>query len=70
MNEDVLTGANRDNEVKFLKSFALILILLGTAALLLNEFLLQLDRTATLIFALISLLGFAILGLTLFWNRK
>jgi len=56
--------------MKALKIIAPILLLIGTAGLLLNEFLLQWGRSATLVFAGINTLGLVILGIVYLWNQK
>lgn len=55
--------------MKSLKLIAPILLIIGTSGLLLNEFLLQWGRSATLVFAGISTLGLATLGIAIIWNR-
>jgi hypothetical protein len=40
-----------------------IFVLIGTVGLLINEFILNWGRTATLIFSAISLLGFTLMGM-------
>jgi len=62
--------ANRSIKMKTLKIIAPILLLIGTAGLLLNEFLLQWGRSATLIFAGINTLGLVTLGITYLWKQK
>jgi len=56
--------------MKTLKLIALFLLFIGTAGLLLNEFLLKWGRAATLTFAGISSIGFAILAIAYLWNQK
>lgn len=56
--------------MKTLKSIVPILLLIGTAGLLLNEFLLQWGRYATLTFAGISTLGLVILGTVYYWDQR
>lgn len=43
--------------------FAPIFVLIGTVGLLVNEFIMNWGRTATLIFSAISLLGFTFMGM-------
>jgi hypothetical protein len=56
--------------MKTLKLIAPILILTGTAGLLVNEFLLHWGRATTLTSAGVSTLGLIILGITCLWNQK
>jgi hypothetical protein len=56
--------------MKTLKLIALILLFIGTAGLLMNEFLLHWGRAATLTFAGISSIGFANLAIAYLWNQK
>lgn len=46
----------------YLMGIAYMLLICGTAGLLVNEFILRWGRTATLLCAALSLLGFLILG--------
>ena len=48
---------------------ALILILIGTAGLLGGEFIFHWGRTATLLLAVVSSLGFVMLGVRLFLSK-
>ena len=48
-----------------IKQTALVLILIGTVGLLGNEFLFHWGRTATLLLACVSMLGFVLLGVRL-----
>ena len=45
------------------KLFAFILLIIGTVGLLLNEFLIDLGRAATVTFALLNLIGLILLAL-------
>jgi hypothetical protein len=56
--------------MKTLRLITPILLFIGTSGLLLNEFLLSWGRSATLIFAGISTLGFAILGIAYFRDKN
>jgi len=51
------------------KLIAFILLIIGTLGLLINEFIFDWGSTATIIFAAVNIVGFAILAYT-FWGKK
>ncbi len=69
MNKIDMDPEKRRIIIKSLKLIAPILLIIGTSGLLVNEFLLQWGRSATLVFAGISSLGFVILGIAIIRNR-
>jgi Na+/alanine symporter len=54
----------------FIKTTAFILIAIGTAGLLLNEFVWEHSTTCTIIFAIMNLAGLVSLAITHFSERK
>lgn len=56
--------------MKSLKSIAAILVLTGTVGLLLNEFLFQWGKSATLTFAVTNILGFIFWVIAYFLDQK
>jgi len=51
------------------KLIAFILLIIGTLGLIINEFIFDWGSTATITFAAVNIVGFAILAYTL-WSRK
>lgn len=49
---------------------AATMVLIGTVGLLINEFIFQWGRSATLLFAVVSLIGFAIFGMRVLLCRS
>jgi hypothetical protein len=55
---------NNNNEFS-----AFVLLIIGTLGLLLNEFVFEWGRTATLLFATANVIGLVVLGYT-YWRRS
>ena len=68
VNERGVFSSMSLREAARLSGFALLII--GTLGLLINEFVLDWGRTATVTFAAVNVMGFAILGLTLWASRR
>ncbi len=54
----------------FLRTTAFILIIVGTAGLLLNEFVLEHSTTRTIIFGVVDLVGLVTLGFASFGMKR
>ena len=55
---------------EIVKLSAFILLIIGTLGLLINEFVFECGRIATLTFASINIIGFVILGFTYFGGKE